>query len=427
MKTISTLLRTCFLIVALCACGALHAQSWEQIYQLPTTKNIFIAPNGNLLVSDFQYEYTGGIYYSTDKGESWTKADIEDYCYNRMTVAGEYIIATGEGCHIARSNDNGVTWELLSYGYIFDGIISEEAIETNVAYGLCYFKDKIFIADFQGGGVVYSEDFGETWNLTDRTSLEYDMDGKPAIDCFYNLAENNGQLLLFSGYFIYRLNEEDFTWELLRNDSNFMAVSTTMDDKLVCGRSIANFHRETPFLEYTSDGGDSWQHIAHADTVEYDCYVRALHYDGINLYAALIAQGIFYTTDMGENWIDITYDLPVGGSAAPLMITSDEQYIYVAIYDQPWEKKKSGIYRFSIDNLGTTSIHNTLRDNIHVNVYNNLITVEENASITIYDTRGAQVLVAHDCNTLDISALPQGIYFYNIATAHNNTTGKFIR
>lgn len=427
MKTTSTLLRVCLFVVACCCFGSLYAQTWEQVYQLPTTKNIFVAPNGNLIASDFQYDYTGGIYYSTDQGETWTKCDIEDYCYNRMVVAGEYIIATGEGCHIARSKDNGVTWELLSYGYMFTDLISEEAIETNVAYGLCYFKNKIFIADSQGGGVVYSEDFGETWNLTDRTSLEYDMDGKPAIDCFYNLAENNGELLLFSAYFVYRLNEDDFTWELLRTDSNFMATSTTMEDKLVCGRSIANFNRNSPFLEYTSDGGRNWGHIAHADTVEYDCYVRAVHYDDQYLFAALIAKGIFFTTDMGERWVDITDNLPVGGSAAPLMITSDEKYIYVALYDQPWEKKKSGVYRYNKDNLASASLKNTINDNIEVVVSNNIITVKENARIAIYNAAGAQVLVANNCNTLDISALEKGVYFYDITTARTHTAGKFVR
>ena len=69
---------------------------WEQIYKLPATQCIFVAPNGNLIASDFQFDYSGGIYYSEDKGTTWNRADVEDFAYNTIIQAGEYIIASGE-------------------------------------------------------------------------------------------------------------------------------------------------------------------------------------------------------------------------------------------------------------------------------------------------------------------------------------------
>lgn len=435
MKIYSQLIKTFIIIASLLGTATMHAQSWEQIQKLPSAQNIFVAPNGNLISSDFQYiDYSGGIYYSTDKGDSWIKCNVADYAYCKMIQAGEYIIAAGEGCNLARSKDNGATWEVLNYAYMFTDYISEDDLIYDVAYAIAYFKEKLFVADFGGGGVIYSEDFGETWTLTDRESLKYDLgqikstakDDNKGIDSFYNLAENNGELLLFGVYFIYRLNEADYTWELLRNDCNFMGVSSTVDDKLICGRAIMNYNEASPYLEYTSDGGRSWGHIAHADTVDFDTNVRVLHSDEKGLYSGMQSGVIYYTNDLGQNWTNISDGLPI--SLSPLIIDSDDEYLYVAIYDTPWSSSTaSGIYRYKKSELPVASVNTTLNDNDNVYVHNNILYVESEANINLYNASGAKVAAIENSNTLNIASLPHGIYIYEITTATSRITGKIAK
>ena len=435
MKNKYTLfIKSCVLALASIFSFTVVAQQWEQIQVLPATQNVFVAPNGNLISSDFQFDYSGGIYYSTDKGTTWTKADVQDFAYSVMIQAGEYIIASGESCNIARSKDNGVTWEVLNYGYMFTDFIGEDVIEYDVTYAIAYFKEKLFVADFGGGGVLYSEDFGETWTMTDRESLKYVLgssravakgDGT-AIDCFYNLAENNNELLLFGMYFIYRLNETDYTWELLRSDSNFMGVSTTVDDKLICGRAIMNYNAKTPFLEYTTNAGRSWDSINHADTTTYDTNVRALHSDAKGLYCAMQSGSIYYTLDMGLNWHNISDGLPAG--CPILILTSDDEYLYAAVYSEPYKETNfSGVYRLSKEQLPVASVNTTLNDAFKVYVTDNTLYLASVANITIYDTCGKVVATANNCIALDINNLPQGVYIYEVTGTNSYTTGKFVK
>ena len=42
-----------------------------------------------------------------------------------------------------------------------------------VCYAATYHNNKLYVADFCGGGIIYSEDFGKTWKNTDLSSLKY--------------------------------------------------------------------------------------------------------------------------------------------------------------------------------------------------------------------------------------------------------------
>lgn len=444
MKFYTKFFTTVVLLLTLSFSTSVLAQQWEQIQELPAAQNIFVAKNGNLISSDFHFDYIGGIYYSQDGGLNWTKADVEDYAYNRMIQAGDYIIAAGEGCNLARSADNGITWEVLNYGYMYSEYLTEEAIQYNVCYAVIYYKNKLFLSDFGGGGVIYSEDFGETWTMTDRESLKYYIDGVAmtrakddgmAIDSFYNMAENNNELLLFGVYFVYRLNETDYTWELLRNDSNFMGVSTTVNNRLFCGRAIMNYNANTPFLEYTEDGGRTWGHVGHADTISYDTNVRAMHSDEKGMYVALQQGGFYYTTDLGETWMNISDGIPYNinnndGSKmyySPLIVDSDDEYIYTAIYDLPWAGTSvSGIYRYKKSDLPVASVDRTLND-IAVYISNSTIYTAEVADIAIYSINGTLVSNTTSAIEADLSSLARGVYIYQVTCNNATVTGKFIK
>ncbi len=423
-----------FLLLATIFVAATTQQAsaqWEKIQALPAAQCIMVAPNGNLISSDFQFDYSGGIYYSQDKGATWIKAEVEDYAYNTMIQAGEYIIASGEYSTLARSKDNGVTWETLNYSYILSEYISEGAAEGDMAYAITYFKDKLFIADMNGGGAMYSEDFGETWTMTDRQSLMYETEYGPAIDSFYKFDQNNGQLLLFGAFFVYRLNEENYTWELLRSDSNFMGVTTTYQNKLICGRAITNYTDKVPFLEYTEDGGSSWGEVPRPEGM-IDNNVRAMHCFDNTIIVALQQGGLYFTNDFGQTWDTFSDGIPYYVSndtkyyKSPLVIDSDDQYVYIALYDEPWnEPNEGGIYRYDKSML-KASVNTTIHNN-NVYVHNNTLYLNDSANVTIYNLNGSLVYSANNCQEIDLNNLQEGIYIYQANINNDIISGKFIK
>ena len=411
---------------------------WEQIRALPASYIVFVAPNGNLIMSDFQYDYSGGLYYSEDKGETWIKADVEDFAYNTIIQAGEYIIASGELCNLARSKDNGVTWELLNYSYMLYDYIEEKAAENDLSYALNYFHGKLFIADFDGAGVMYSEDFGESWTMTDRESLMYEYEGNKYIDSFYKMDVNNDRLLLFSMYFVYRLNEENYTWELLRSDSNFMGVTATYDNtKLVCGRSIYNYTDQVPFLEYTEDGGSTWNAVPRPEGM-IDNNVRAMCAFDNHLVVGLQTGGFFYTSDLGETWRDVSDGIPyylheeegmdpIKVYEIPTSMVYDDEYIYMVIYDEPWaDGSLSGIYRYSKADL-VSGVSTTIDDKSNIFYANNTLYLNANADVNIYNINGHLVLSQEDCTELSISNLQRGVYIYQATINNKVVSGKFVK
>lgn len=437
MRNYKSLLRLGVLLVGLVSALNVSA-AWEQIQKLPATQCVFVAPNGNLISSDFIFEHTGGIWCSQDKGTTWTKCDVDDYAYGVMVQAGDYIIAAGEGCNLARSKDNGVTWEVLNYGYMFLDYIGEEGVEWDVAYAMTYFKGKLFVADFSGGGVIYSEDFGETWTLTDRESLKYDVGGVKstakdayALDSYYSLAESDGNLLLFGVYFIYRYNESDNTWELLRSDSNFMGVNTLYDGKLVCGRAITNYTDQVPFLEYTADGGKTWGVVARPEGM-IDNNVRAIHSDEKGLYVGLQNGGLYFTDNFGESWSFISDGMPTmndeGAYEVPMIITSDADYVYMAVYKEPWlQSDVSGVYRLAKSELPVAAVDKVKADAVVGYVFDNTLYINGVADVTIYTVSGVKVCAEEGCERVDLSGLADGVYVYEAVMDGNRITGKFAK
>lgn len=437
MRNYKSLLRLGVLLVGLVSALNVSA-AWEQIQKLPATQCVFVAPNGNLISSDFIFEHTGGIWCSQDKGTTWTKCDVDDYAYGVMVQAGDYIIAAGEGCNLARSKDNGVTWEVLNYGYMFLDYIGEEGVEWDVAYAMTYFKGKLFVADFSGGGVIYSEDFGETWTLTDRESLKYDVGGVKstakdayALDSYYSLAESDGNLLLFGVYFIYRYNESDNTWELLRSDSNFMGVNTLYDGKLVCGRAITNYTDQVPFLEYTADGGKTWGVVARPEGM-IDNNVRAIHSDEKGLYVGLQNGGLYFTDNFGESWSFISDGMPTmnddGAYEVPMIITSDADYVYMAVYKEPWlQSDVSGVYRLAKSELPVAAVDKVKTDAVVGYVFDNTLYINGVADVTIYTVSGVKVCAEEGCERVDLSGLADGVYVYEAVMDGNRITGKFAK
>lgn len=209
----------------------------EYPYSITATKN------GNILVSTFPGS-GGYIFISTDKGQSFQKADVEGFVYTKPLIIDNTIIYAGRGRKIARTIDDGESWQVFDFGHVYNQ-------PTADIYGMAYHNNKIFAAVF-GVGICFSEDMGETWEKTDEQSLmnSYEVDGRNT----YTMASFRGKLYAIGANGIWILNDDEKTWTLQR-EVNFAGNSLIHKEKLYISYTVQG---GTVGLEYTEDG-INWQ------------------------------------------------------------------------------------------------------------------------------------------------------------------------
>lgn len=363
MKQVYSFVKTLFLIL-LPALPLTASASWQLVKALPATYACTITPSGRLLVADYQFDGTGGIYMSADEGTSWTKTEADDHCYAKFLQAGKYIYAVGQGANIARSEDEGDTWDQLDYSEALATVVGAAGVPYTACYGIAQLGDRIYVADFSAG-VLYTDDWGETWQFTDRESMSFTVDdggGKGSVtqtENIYNLTAFNGQLYAFGVYFIYRYDADNDRWIQLRDDSNFSVATTVHGGRLFCARTIEDQNVDNPFVQVTADG-ETWTATNRPEGI-IDNYVRCLGSDDRGLYAGHIRYGFFYSPDDGKTWQDLSDGLPVktnpyDGSEqtlTPLDIVTTDQYVYMTLYDYPGSDAVSGLYRLPKSELTT--------------------------------------------------------------------------
>ena len=412
---------------------------WKLVKQLDATYATFVTKSGNLLLSDFRIDKDGGIYISKDEGKSWVKTNATDYNYNKFIEVDNHIFAIGYGANIACSSDEGNTWAEYSYADAVKDVISEDNMPYTVAYAAAYHNNKLYLADFCGGGIIYSEDFGKTWKNTDLASLKYTMkddDGSSVenTENIYQLVSFKGKLYAFGVYFVFCLDETTNKWKTISDRSNFMAVSTIFNNTLLLGRSVPNDDFKTPFI-VTLDDGEKWGELPRPSGLM-DNNIRAMASDATNIYIGLQKGGFYYTPNSGTKWFNISQGLPNMGYTTELYLTptqifTTKDYIYVSIYEPQGDSKKSGLYRFNKSELpNPTAIEKTNgTDDASLRIVGNTLytNTNDNATITIFNINGTQRNIALTNGKADISILEKGIYTYRIHSRDSVIKGKFVK
>lgn len=388
--------------------------------------NITKSSQGTLYVTT--YPGSGGyIYMSRDRGENWIKADVEGAVYSATLQIGDVMFFGGRGSKIARTLDDGETWDLFNFDHIYN------APDADI-YALAYHNNKLYAAIF-GLGICVSEDMGITWNETDRESLmvSYEIDGRNT----YTMESFNGKLFAIGANGIWMLNEDEITWSLQR-ETWFSGNSLVFNNRLYISYVIQN---GTQGIEFTEDG-EVWQEIPNNNSLpSFD--IRGFQTDGENIFVGTVDQGVFYTPDEGETWI-ATEDWPpffeIPGVVTFLSIPMDFCFLDGEIFAASYEM---GIYKMEHPNPPT--IMNEL-NNIQVNysIYPNPaldflkinFTIEHPAqvSFSIYDMLGHQLRSFNFGNLsagtytkqLDITNLKSSGYLFGLRVNDKTKIGKFL-
>ena len=100
----------------------------------------------------FKDTVSGGLFASTDKGESWKKI-LNDSTLLSVFITDEYIMVSAKNGKLFSSDDNGKTW-------------TENDIETEIN-NFSLDGDRI-IALSNPAGIIESRDYGQTWQVLNK-------------------------------------------------------------------------------------------------------------------------------------------------------------------------------------------------------------------------------------------------------------------
>lgn len=219
-----------------------------------------------------------------------------------LAYAGGWLFAGSiEG--IARSADNGITWQMTDttgLPYPVSQILPAPTFK----------KDGNALAATLGGGVLRTETAGQTWKLANFGLLSFDV---------IALAWGAGETVLAAtGDGIYRSTNGGRAW---RAATGSEGISVSCLEFLPDGAALAAVE-DGGFLR-SPDGGATWQPAA-LKGIPRTAVATALFCapDGA-LYCGVAESGTFRSTDGGTTWTELLPD-------AALSFTADEDRLYLA-------------------------------------------------------------------------------------------------
>lgn len=420
---------------------------WEQCLQLPECMAVFVTSKGTVLCSPQSYSSDRTIQVSDDEGASWTECGVKNWIYNSFFEAGPYIFALGDGGHVARSEDDGHTWIVLNYSRTISDYVSEKEADYVVAYGATYDPEleRIYVAIQSGVGVVYSDDYGETWTLADRESLmvlRFSENEPPQMDTYYQMYHYKDKTYLFGIYFIYEYDPAADKWMVVRDpdnnpvSSNFMATFTEKDGVLYAARTQPN----TEWFVFHTEDMHSWVFPAYPEGMR-SGYVRAIDSDDENIYAATLNFGIYYSPDLTDTWIPISEGLPAHAQIEEAVLDNaislahTDNYLFVAMFNVGGDTP--GVWRMPLADIKTGNPENPDKpeDGIDVAtvcdaavaITGGKLTAPDAVAVSVMNPAGAKAISVSGAEA-SVESLPAGVYIYNVTRTDGSTlSGKFIK
>jgi photosystem II stability/assembly factor-like uncharacterized protein len=236
---------------------------------------------------------------STDGGANWTyETQAEkNRLYNNMydiTYKNEFIgISVGGSSHkggvIYKTIDGGITWEEKKFPF---GFICKAITSVN---------DKVCIIG-NGGEIVVSEDFGETWQLI--TSIPSN-----ALYVIDQIGENTIVAGGNNGAFM-KSTDGGNSWRTYYASAN--NVSPTIKGLWFLNEKIGFTAQKNKTVNKTIDGGKTWTQIMKDSSLSNfdNSDVQFLNEDiGFVVGKAAKGIGVFYsTTNGGESWSTLIAD-----------------------------------------------------------------------------------------------------------------------
>lgn len=228
--------------------------SWQaNVYCLDIFKS-----NANILYAGSE---AGGIYKTSDKGLNWQLVSLNNtfQTINAIKIhpTNSNIVFAGDGQHIYRSTDGGLTWvTVYTAGSLGVNDFSINPSNTNIILAAC------------DGGLLYSSNGGTTWAKTQNYSC-WDLELKPGVDSVVYLLMTNPTAkrceFYRSGDYGSTFSLRDTGWytstDAARNDAGARMTVTPADPNRIYVVLIGNAKTgDDNFISIyrSNDGGNHW-------------------------------------------------------------------------------------------------------------------------------------------------------------------------
>lgn len=446
MIKISTLSKTLAVAVLTAMAYTPASAQWEQSLPQAFAQSVFVTSKGVVLAGDQNDSQEGGIFYSTDEGDTWNKSDIADKWWCRFFEGGDYIFAIAEyEPRIARSEDGGKSWTVMSYERVLADIVSAKELPYLHSYTASYDseRNRIYMPIYsETAGVIYSDDFGETWKLTDRESLLIDWGDQKAMDNFYGSTMFNGNFYALGLYGLWKYDADADKWDAVRDsdgnifNSNALVSSIVRNGRFIAGHAAESTDASPEYLYSSTDMVNFTPMPKPHYEVEgipegtdpLSWYVRAITQDDERIYTGLLYSHIFYSEDEGETWTFFSEGLPKWPygynifQTNTISLAASENYLFSAQFSV--SSNNGGIWRVKKPELGAAP--SVITDDSEVKYANGVLSVTSgNAMIEVFALDGSRMLAA-ETDALSTASLPRGIYTYRVALPGRVITGKIV-
>jgi len=332
---------------------------WDDSGHVPEIAFHRQTPGTIYAATDILMKCWGGVYKSSDQGESWAEASQGITAVPVQSVAidpqDDAIIHVGAGSgHVYRTEDGGETWSRTYLGSIGISDIamnpqdpqtiylastrfytSTDQGETfqevdQVEYPECIDiaadSSAIYVGASFGRGVYRSTSGGSTWSQITETLPLFGSSVCPILSI---AVDPNDRDTVWAGMQygggIARSTDGGDTWHVKGlTETNFVeaiAVDPTNSDEILAG---GGFWEGSIFK--STDGGETWQEKASGIA-----FVQDFVYDPRNprwVYAATEGYGVLRSFDGGESWHDyssgifypVLYSLDISTDDPPLLV-----------------------------------------------------------------------------------------------------------
>ncbi len=374
--------------------------AWSSVNNGMTANKINSFSNvGNNL---FAGSETAGVFLTTDNGNTWDAKNngLSDLHIISMCTGGTNVYAGGYGS-VHKTSDYGDNWSSTNAGVPFN------EVNTIVASG-----SNVFIGTYSG--VSRSFDGGTTWSASNTGLSSTDVRS-------ITISETNDIYAAIDNVGVFMSTNNGSNWTNISNgfvginDVNCLAAS---DIYIIAGLNDFN-----PPVITSNDYGTTWKVGSNG---LFGHTVNTLRTIGNSVFAGL-NDGVFYTNNNGDDWIDMCQGLPAN---SVISIGRDDSCIYAGV-------SGNGIWKRPISDFGIDFVEIYITDlptdpKIFPNPASEILFLEtdENVTVEIINMQGQIVetlLLTGKTNTVDISGLKRGVYSLRIKTESGITVRKLIK
>lgn len=236
----------------------------------------------------------GGVYFSTNKGNTWTPVNsgLTNTAVKTLAIIDSVIFAGTIGGGVFVSSNNGNSWSPINNGLTNPNILS-----------LTINNNKIF-AGTDSGGVFVSVDYGLNW-IPINNGLNNTLDIK-------SIAVNDSNLFVGTsrkGVFISTNYGANWMASNTGMINHYSGSLITSNGKLFAGLSSGYYNSNADgFLgagdvgegvSISSDTGQSWTTM---NTILTNYKINCFAVIDTNVFAGTAGDGVFVSTDYGITW-----------------------------------------------------------------------------------------------------------------------------